>query len=196
MPGVVALLERHARPVREVRIAGAIDERAAPDGTPPRLGLDEERIDLARFAPPRLHPQSMEQHLHAPRAQQRIGGALERRHVVGLRVDAPEDEVRLREAVQRAHAMEQLVREAVHDLADLAMDVRVQPAEIGDARRGPHAAQEPVALDEDHARAVRGRRGRRGDARRPAAQHDDIPLRDDRDRARGLDHARQGINPA
>jgi hypothetical protein len=69
-------------------------------------------------------------------------------------VDAAEDEVRIVEPVERAHAVEQVVGHAVHHLADLAVDVGVQAAEVGHARRGAHAAEEAVALDHDRASAV------------------------------------------
>jgi hypothetical protein len=54
------------------------------------------------------------------------------------------------------------------DLADLAMHVGVQAAEVGDPSSGAHAAQKSVALDEQRARAMPGRRGRGGDPGRAA----------------------------
>ena len=60
----------------------------------------------------------MEQQLGAGAEQHRVGRALERRGVVRLRQDLAEDEVRLVQAVERAHALEQLVGDAVHDAPD------------------------------------------------------------------------------
>ena len=128
----------------------------------------------------------VEQQFDAVGREQRIGRALERRHVVGLRVDLAEDQVRRIEAVQRTHAVEQLVGDAVHDLADLAVDVRVQPAEIGHAGGGAHAAEKAVALDQQHPRAVARRAGGGGDAGRAAAEHDDVEFAEHRHLARRL----------
>jgi hypothetical protein len=61
---------------------------------------------------------------------------------------AAEQEVRLVQAVQGAHALQQLVGQAVHHLADLAVHIGVQAAEVGDAGRRAHAAEEAVALDQ------------------------------------------------
>ena len=48
-----------------------------------------------------------------------------------------------------------------------------------DQAAGGHAAQVPVTLDEDGPGPVPGRGHRRGDARRPAADHEDISLEAD-----------------
>ena len=58
----------------------------------------------------------------------------------------------------------------------VAVHVGVQAAEVGDAGGRAHAAEKAVALDEQRARAVPRRRGRRGDAGRAAAEHDDVVL--------------------
>ena len=108
-----------------------------------------------------------------------VGRALEGSGVVGLRVRLAEDEVRLAEAAERTHALEQVVGDPVHDLADLAVHVGVQAAEVRDAGRGAHAAEKAVALDQQRARAMPCRRRRGGDAGRAAAEHDDVVFAED-----------------
>ena len=63
--------------------------------------------------------------------------------------------MRLVQPAQGAHALQQFVGHAVHHLADLAVHVGVQAAEVGDARRRAHAAEEAVALDQQRARPAR-----------------------------------------
>jgi hypothetical protein len=82
--------------------------------------------------------------------------------------------MRLVQAVQGAHALQQLVGQAVHHLADLAMHIGVQAAEVGHASRRAHAAEKAVALDQQRALAGPRGRGGRGDARGAAAQHHDV----------------------
>ncbi len=74
----------------------------------------------------------------------------------------------------------------MHHLANLAVHVGVQAAEVGDARRRAHAAEEAVALDQQ--RALPGPRGSSGgrDAGRAAAQHHDIELAENGRLAAGL----------
>ena len=80
----------------------------------------------------------------------------------------------------------QLGRDALHHPMHLAMDIGMQPAEIRDARRRPHAAEESIALDQQRA-APRARRSHRGrDAGRPAAEHGDFILAVERHLARGF----------
>ena len=135
--------------------------------------------------------EGMEQQLGAGAEQHRVGGALERRGVVRLRQDLAEDEMRLVQAVERAHALEQLVGDAVHDAPDRAVHVGVQAAEVGDAGGRAHAAEEAVALDQQRARAAPRRRGRRRDAGRPAAEDDDVVFAEDRRPSRRLGDRRR-----
>ena len=140
--------------VREVAVTRGVDEDPGADRAPAGLGLDQQRVDAAVGMARDTGSERVEQQLDAGSDQQRVGRALERGHVVGLRVDLPEDQVRLVEPVERAHAIEQLVGDAVHHLADLAVHVGVQAAEVGDAGGRAHAAEKAVALDQQHARAV------------------------------------------
>lgn len=90
------------------------------------------------------------------------------------------------ETIEPAHPVEQLVDHAMRHLDDLAVGLGMQAAEIRDHRRGPHAAQEAVALEQERARAAAGRGGRGGDPRRAAAQHDDVGFGDHRGAPRGF----------
>ena len=145
----------------------------------PGLRLDEQRVDAPRVVHARRRPRSAWNSTSTPAPSSSASAAhLERRGVVGLRQDLAEDEMRLVEAVERAHALEQVVGDAVDDLADLAVHIGVQAAEVGDAGGGAHAAEEAVALDEQRLRAARAaavagrdtrrarRRGRRRRIRR------------------------------
>ena len=173
-------------PSARVAVARAIDERAPAHRDPPRLGLEQDRVDPPVVGLAGADGEGVEQELHAVGHEHRIGGALERRHVVRLRVDLAEDEMRLVEAVERAHAVEQVVGNAVHDLPDVAEDVGVQAAEVGDAGRSAHAAEKAVALDQENACAVACRRRGRGNAGRTAAQHHDVERAEDGRVAGGL----------
>ena len=66
---------------------------------------------------------------------------------------------------------EQIGGDALHHPMHFAVDIGMQPAEIGDARRRPHAAEEPVTLDQQRATACTRRSDRGGDAGGPAAEH-------------------------
>ena len=125
----------------------------------------------------------MEQQVDAGLEKQRIGGAFEGRRVVGLGVDLAEDEVRLAQAAQGPHALEQVVGDAMHHLPDVAMDVGMQAAEIGDAGGGAHAAEKSVALDQQRVGAMAGRRRGGGDAGGSSAEHDDVVFAEHRCRS-------------
>ena len=168
----------------------------AADGEAAGLGLDEERVDATAVAADDADRDGVEQQLGARAEQHRVGRALERRGVVRLRQDLAEDEVRLVEAVERAHSLEQLVGDAAHDPSVRAVHVGVQAAEVGDAGRRAHAAEEAVALDDERARAAPRRRRRRREAGRAAAEDDDVVLAPDRRRSRRLgDHGRAPGRP-
>ena len=89
-------------------------------------------------------------------------------------MDLAQDQVRFVQAVQGAHAIEQFVGHAVHDLAYMAVHVGMQAAEVGHARRRAHAAQKAVAFDQQHVRAVACRAGRGEQAGGTAAEHHDF----------------------
>lgn len=82
--------------------------------------------------------------------------------------------------------IEQIRGDALHHPVHLAMNVGMQPAEIGDTGGGAHAAEKTVALDQQ--RAPAGPRGgdRGSDARRSAAEHGDFIFAVERNLARGL----------
>ncbi|KAG1377550.1 hypothetical protein G6F59_018165 [Rhizopus arrhizus] len=82
--------------------------------------------------------------------------------------------MRIIQPVHGAHAVQQVVGHAVHDLADVAVDVGVQPAEVRAACRRAHAAQEAVAFHQQYAGAIAGGAGGSQPAGRAAAQHHDL----------------------
>ena len=103
--------------------------------------------------------------------QEIVGGAFIGRGVVGLCLDLAEYEMRRVKAAEPLDAREQIVGDAVHDLLDLAMHIGVQPAEIGDAGGGAHAAEKSIALDQQDAAAMLSGGCRRRDPGRSATQH-------------------------
>jgi hypothetical protein len=184
--GAVADLVRHAGECREIAVAGAVDEDACTNRGTSRLRLDHQRIDAVLTVLDDAAGEGVEQQRDATPEQHLVGRAFIRRGVVGLRHGAAEDRVGRVEAVEPGEAREQLVGDAVHDLADLAMHIGVQSAEIGDAGRRPHAAEKAVALDKQRSAPERTGRSRRSDAGRPPAEHDDIVFTAHGDFARGL----------
>src|SRR5450631_245684 len=90
------------------------------------------------------------------------------------------------EPAEPIDAIEQIRRNALHHPMHLAKNIGMQPAEIRDARRGAHAAEEPITLDQQRA-AARARRGHRGsDAGGPAAEDNDFIFAIQRHLPRGL----------
>ena len=150
-----------------------------------RLGFDHQRIDAVAILDDAAG-EGVEQERDAAPEQHLVGRAFVGRGVVGLRHGAAEDRVGRVEAVEAGETREQFVGDAMHDLADLAVHIGVKSAEIGDARRRPHAAKKAVALDEQRAPPERAGRSRRGDAGRAAAEHDDVVFSAHGDFARGL----------
>ncbi len=88
--------------------------------------------------------------------------------------------MRFVQSTELAHAVEQLIGHAMHDLPDLAEDVAMQTTEIGDASGRSHAAEKAVPLDQQHRLPAVGRRHRRRNAGRAAAQYHHIELAEDR----------------
>ncbi len=80
------------------------------------------------------------------------------------------------QAAQRIDARQQFGGHAVHHLADLAVHVGMQAAEVGDAGRRAHAAEKAVALHQQGAAAGLRGGGRGGHAGRAAAEHDHVVL--------------------
>ncbi len=140
----------------------------------------------------------MKEDLDARCRQKLVEHDLVGRDIVGLRVDSiAEERMRLCEPAKRAQAIEDLVRHAVHNLPVLAAEVRVQPAEVGEAGGGASSTEKPVALQKNRRATGSRSRDRCGNARRPAAEHDDFVLAVQR-RAAGffLDELRHGFGPA
>jgi hypothetical protein len=152
-------------------------EQLCADGPPARACFHQQRGDVLAIVVHRhARGQGMEQQLRAARQQQLVGGALVGRAVVGLGQRAAEDRMRLVQPAQRVDAPQQLVGHAVHHALEIAMHVGMQPAEVGDTGRCAHAAEEAVALDQQHLAPGRSGTGRGGDAGRAAAQHQHVGL--------------------
>jgi hypothetical protein len=82
--------------------------------------------------------------------------------------------MRLVQSIEPIDPREQIGRNASHDAMHLTMHIGVKPAEIGDAGRRTHAAEEAIAFDEQ--RAPPGSRGshRGRDAGGTNAEHGGI----------------------
>ena len=177
--GAPAQAARSPSPEQSMKISGA-------HRLPPGLGLDHQRID----APVVLHhdagAERMKENVDLVRGQQIVGRDLVGRGVIGLRQDLAEDQMRRVEPAEPVDPRQQIGGDALHHPVHLAMNIGMQPAEIGHARGGAHAAEKAVALDQQ--RAPAGPRGgdRGGDAGRPAAEHGDFIFAVERNLARGF----------
>ena len=119
-------------------------------------------------------------------AKQIVRRDLVGRGVVGLRKDLAENQMRLVQPVEPVDAIQQVGGDALHHAMHLAMDVGMQPAEIGDARGRAHAAEKAIALDQQRAASGPRGRNRRRNARRSAAEDDDFIFAVERNVARGF----------
>ncbi len=176
-----ALLEGRAGQRGQVAVASAVDEGLRQHRVAARSGLDQRGVDGRRTVHDEADDPGVEQQLRAAAQHQIVRRHLERGVVVGLRGDlAAEQRVRLLEPAQALHAIEQVVRHAVHHSLDVAVHVGVQAAEVGDAGGGAHAAQEAIRLDQQGLAASARGRGGGGDAGGATAHHDHVELAPDR----------------
>ena len=184
--GIVADFKRRARPGREIAVAGAIDEDSGAHRLTPGLGLHHQRIDAPFILHHDAGAERMKEDVDLVRGEQIIRRDLVGRGVVGLRKDLAEDQMRRVEPVEPVDPCEQIGGDALHHPMHLAMNIGMQPAEIGDAGGGAHAAEKAVALDQQ--RAPPGPRGgdRGCNAGRPAAEHGDFIFAVERNLARGF----------
>jgi hypothetical protein len=90
----------------------------------------------------------MKQHFHLARGEQIVGRAFIGRGIVSLRLGLAEDQMRFVEPAERVDPRQQIIGDAVHDLANVAMHIAVQAAEIGHARGGAHTAEKAVTFDQ------------------------------------------------
>ena len=172
--GVIADLERSAGPGREIAVAGAVDEDVRAHRLTPGLGLDHQRVDALVVMHHHAGAERVKENVDLVGGQQIVGRDLVGRGVIGLRQDLAEDQMRRVEPAEPVDPRQQLGGDALHHPVHLAENIGVQPAEIGHARRRPHAAEKAVALDQQRAppRARGSHRG--GDAGGAAAEHDDF----------------------
>jgi len=104
--------------------------------------------------------------------------------------------MRFVETTERIDPCQQIVGDAMHDLANIAMHIGVQAAEVCHARGRSHAAEKAVTLDQKRLAPKSAGRGGRGDAGRATAEDDDLEFAENRRVARRLGDARQdGISP-
>ena len=129
-------------------------------------------------------PERVEEDVDLVGGEQIVGRDLVGRGVIGLREDFTENEMRRVQPVEPIDPRQQVGGDPLHHAVHLAMDVGVQPAEIGHARGRAHAAEEAITLDQQRAPPCprRGNGGR--DAGRPAAEHDDVIFAIERNLAR------------
>ena len=137
----------------------------------------------------------MKQHVDFARGEKIVGRAFVGRGVVSLRLGLAEDQMRFVETAEPVDARQQIVGDAMHDLTDIAVHIGMQPAEIGDAGGGAHAAEKAVALDQQRFAPERAGRRSRGDAGGAAAEHDDLVSAEDRRLTRRLGDGRQDGAP-
>jgi hypothetical protein len=182
----VADLERRAGPGREIAVAGAVDEDIRADRLPPGLGLDQHDIDARRVMHHDTGTERMEEDVDLVSAEQIVGRDLVGRGVVGLRENLAEDQMRRVQSAEPVDAREQFGRDALHDAMHPAMNIGMQPAEIGHARGRSHAAEKAVALDQERPPPGARSSDRGGNAGRTAAEHDDFIFAIERNLARGF----------
>jgi hypothetical protein len=183
---IVADLMARAGPGREVAVAGAVDENTGAHRLTAGLGLQHQRVDAARVMHHHAGAERVEENIHAMAQEQIVGGDLVGRGVIGLRQNLSENQMRRVEPAEPIDAIEQIRRNAPHHPMHLAKNIGVQPAEIRDTRRGAHAAEEPITLDQQRAAARARRSHRRSDAGGPAAEDNDFIFAIQRHLPRGL----------
>ena len=120
---------------------------------PAGLGFHHQRVDARLVMHHDAGAERVKENIDLVRGQQIVGGDLVGRGVIGLRQDFSEDQMRRIEPAEPVDAPEQLGGDALHHPMHLAKNIGMQPAEIGDARRRPHAAEKAVALDQQRAPA-------------------------------------------
>ena len=119
-------------------------------------------------------------------SQEIVGRDLVGRGVIGLRQDFPKNQMRRVEPAETIDAIKQLGGDALHHPMHLAKDIGVQPAEIRHPRRGSHAAEKSIALDQQRPPSrARGSDGGRN-ARRATAEDGDFIFAIERNLACGL----------
>ncbi len=89
-------------------------------------------------------------------------------------MDLAEHQMRRVEPAEPVDTRQQIVGDAMHDLLDLAVNIGVQPAEIGHPGGGAHAAEKSVAFDQQDTPAMLPRGGGGREPGRSAAEHDDV----------------------
>jgi hypothetical protein len=174
--GIVANLERRAGPGGEVAVAGAIDKNVRTHRLAARLGFHHQRIDAAVVLHDDTGAKRVKENVDLVVREQIVGRDLVGRGIIGLREDFSQDQMGRVQPAEPIDPRKQIGRDALHHPMHRAMHIGMQPAEIGDTRGCPHAAEKAVALDQERAPS-RARGGyRRGDAGGAAAEDGDFIL--------------------
>ena len=186
---VAALGRGSAGPVRQVGVAGPIDIDLGPQGLAPALALHDQGLDLT-VLDEGARGDSVQPELDTCLVDHLIGDTLE---CFGVKADAPFLACFLpgQGAVQGVHALGQLFEEALDDGGVCAGGGMAQ--DRCDQAGGGEAAQEAIALDEEHfgPMACGGDRG--GEAARATTGDDHVDLGGDRELALGFnDHVGHG----
>ena len=92
--GVIADLERRARPGREIAVAGAIDEDFCAHRLAPGLRFDHQHVDALVILHHHAGAERVEEDIDLVGSQQIIGRDLVGRGVIGLRQDLAEHQMR------------------------------------------------------------------------------------------------------
>ena len=198
-PCRIPLLERSAGPGGKVAIARAIDEGLRAHRVAPRFGFDQQRVDPIVGVHHHAGAERVKQNRGAACKQQVVGGAFVGGGIVGLRLRLAEDEMWRIQSTEPVDAGEDFVGDAVHHLADVAMHVGVEPAEIGHPGGGAHPAEKPVTLNQQNLAPEPRGRGRCRDPGGPAAEHHHVEFAAHRHLPFGLTqglrvgHGRRGV---
>src|SRR5579883_2770135 len=154
----IANLGWRAGKMRQIAVARAVDEHLGAYRHAAGFRLDQDGDD-AVVLDDRAGGERVEQHIHLAGGEQIVGGTFIGRGIVGLRLGLAEDQMWFVEPAERVDPRQQFVGDAVHDLANVAVHIGVQAAEIRHARGRAHAAEKTVALNQQRFARERASRG-------------------------------------
>jgi hypothetical protein len=167
---LVAFFEARAGKGREIAIARTVDEGSRDNRATAGFVLDQQRLDARLTVHDDADRERVKADVDLVRDEEIVGGAFQGRGVVCLGEYLAEHHVRRVQPAELVDARQQIVGDAMHDLFDVAMHIGMQPAEIGDAGRRAHAAEESITFDQQHAPPVHASRSRGCDTGGTAAE--------------------------
>ena len=177
--GAPAQAARSPSPEQSMKMSGA---HRLPAG----LGLDHQRVDALVVMHHHAGAERVKENVDLVGGQQIVGRDLVGRGVIGLRENFPENQMRRVQPAETVDPSQQIGGNALHHPMHLAMDIGMQPAEIGHARGRAHAAEKAIALDQQRAPPGARRSDRGGNAGRSAAEHGDFIFAVERNLACGF----------